>query len=457
VQLQQLFGKPVDIFPEFVENAIGQFTGGISFTGEWEFYNKQFRDSVFETRALGAQVTFSGLQIPLLISYTERDHRLRFPFNFGNSFSKNFAYNLAIPTFGTIFVTGTRTVTADGWGQLELPLGTFDVLRVRTVLVTRFDVNELVETPFPLPAIPITQEIIQWWGKDQGVPLLEISGFSVLGQTAFTSVRFRDFDRRPVAAFSTLNEPEGCRPLTMLFDNTSQRADTYFWEFGDGFQSTVENPVYTYRRPGSFFPKLTVTNQFGTSTFTSPVPVFVKGPSADFSVSTTFLDKPGQMVAFTNRTLGGREYFWDFGDGYTSINLDPKHFYFSRGTYSVMLMAEDEAGCRDTLIKENLITVGLATSRNTAEAVQALQLYPNPATAHTTLQLDWAGQPSQLSAILVDAMGRNVQNWALGDVAPGRNTLQLAFGRDLAAGLYFLQLTDAQGTPLHRQSLQIVR
>ena len=50
------------------------------------------------------------------------------------------------------------------------------------------------------------------------------------------------------------------------FINTSQQADTYIWEFGDGSVSIDENPSHTYDQPGEYEVTLTCTNAcFDTS------------------------------------------------------------------------------------------------------------------------------------------------------------------------------------------------
>jgi PKD repeat protein len=47
---------------------------------------------------------------------------------------------------------------------------------------------------------------------------------------------------------------------TVVFENTSQNADTYLWEFGDGETSTEENPTHTFAVAGSYNVSLTSSN-----------------------------------------------------------------------------------------------------------------------------------------------------------------------------------------------------
>jgi gliding motility-associated-like protein len=53
----------------------------------------------------------------------------------------------------------------------------------------------------------------------------------------------------------------------------------------------------------------------------------------------------GEMVNFQNLSNGGVSYFWDFGDGDTSILFEPSHSYDTAGVYNVMLISLDSASC----------------------------------------------------------------------------------------------------------------
>lgn len=79
---------------------------------------------------------------------------------------------------------------------------------------------------------------------------------------------------------------------------------------------------------------LTVTNATGCEPFTP-----------EFSNTSTVL----------TGTITG--YEWDFGDGNTATGLSPTHTYPNAGLYTVTLMAETDAGCRDTLVYGTQIDV----------------------------------------------------------------------------------------------------
>jgi gliding motility-associated-like protein len=63
----------------------------------------------------------------------------------------------------------------------------------------------------------------------------------------------------------------------------------------------------------------------------------------------------GMGIVLTNKSLGGKSFFWDLGDGTTSTSYGPiRHIYKSPGTYEIMLVATDLTTCiaKDTVKKE---------------------------------------------------------------------------------------------------------
>lgn len=61
-------------------------------------------------------------------------------------------------------------------------------------------------------------------------------------------------------------------------------------------------------------------------------------PIAEFTTAATICSQTC-TVSFVNQSVNATSYFWEFGDGTTSIEKNPKHEYLSNGTYSVRLTA----------------------------------------------------------------------------------------------------------------------
>jgi len=63
-------------------------------------------------------------------------------------------------------------------------------------------------------------------------------------------------------------------------------------------------------------------------------------------------------VQFTNKSIDGDIYTWNFGDGNSSNDLNPKHTYLQSGVYSVSLQAIDTTIHKDsTKVQFNLIQI----------------------------------------------------------------------------------------------------
>jgi hypothetical protein len=141
----------------------------------------------------------------------------------------------------------------------------------------------------------------------------------------------------PTVQFAAAPE-RGAAPLVSYFTNLSSSA-AYSWDFGDGDTSSAANPVKIYTNAGVFTVRLTAANPAGTNFLVRPNYIVVTNPPpppviADFVVDATNGVAP-LRVNFTNRSSGGSEFAWDFGDGNTSASANPANLYTNAGQYSV--------------------------------------------------------------------------------------------------------------------------
>jgi len=167
----------------------------------------------------------------------------------------------------------------------------------------------------------------------------------------------------PEAAF-TATPTEGNVPLTVLFVDQSQPGSTdltdWLWDFGDGTNSSAQNPSHVYSAPGVYRVTLTVTSRLGNDTETKIDFITVRAlPKADFSASPRTGEGPLQ-VTFTDTSTQGAApitlYEWDFGDGTTSEDVNPVHIYEDPGVYTVKLKVTTSVG-ESLETKANFITV----------------------------------------------------------------------------------------------------
>lgn len=160
----------------------------------------------------------------------------------------------------------------------------------------------------------------------------------------------------PVADFSVA-ATNGCAPFTILITNSSSNVISYNWNFGDGDSSAAVNPQHTYTNAGNYQLMLSVEDSIGCkATHIHPsVLNIVATPVADFAVSDSVICVQSQ-INFTNNSVGGSIYTWDFGDGNMSAAFSTTHQYNQPGVYSVKLIVSNGA-CADTIFKQQLIKV----------------------------------------------------------------------------------------------------
>jgi len=91
-------------------------------------------------------------------------------------------------------------------------------------------------------------------------------------KTATIKVSEKAVSILPVANFTT-NVSEGYAPLTVQFNDNSENAVSFNWDFGDGATSTEKDPIHTYSTAGIYTVNLTVSNENGTDSKTAKINV----------------------------------------------------------------------------------------------------------------------------------------------------------------------------------------
>jgi PGF-pre-PGF domain-containing protein len=171
----------------------------------------------------------------------------------------------------------------------------------------------------------------------------------------------------PVANFSA-NVTSGAVPLSVNFTDSSTNTPTsWLWNFGDGSNSTDQNPAHTYVAAGTYNVSLNASNVGGSnvSTQLSYITAFVE-PVANFSANTVTGYAP-LAVSFTDNSSNiPTAWFWDFGDDTNSTQQNPTHTYSVTGIYNVSLNASNLAG--SNLSSNMTITVTTAPSTDSSRS-----------------------------------------------------------------------------------------
>jgi len=155
--------------------------------------------------------------------------------------------------------------------------------------------------------------------------------------------------------------PETCQGSNTVFTDKSNNTGTpvisWSWYFGDGQNSSLQNPEHLYAAAGNYQVKLVVRSGESCDSIVKTV-VIKEKPLAGFTANTVCL---GISTIFTNTTnangLPVTGWLWNFGNGASSSLQNPgTHTYQNPGNYNVSLEATASNGCSS--VTEKIVTVG---------------------------------------------------------------------------------------------------
>ncbi|MBL4594348.1 MAG: T9SS type A sorting domain-containing protein [Flavobacteriales bacterium] len=125
--------------------------------------------SAYDNVGFGANI--SG--VPSSTQNIPVDREYEFPMNYNDNHISNSEYGIAVPTFGFYGQAMERMDAVDGWGSLVLPNGTYNVLRVKSIL-NKVDTTYIDLVGFGT-TIPRPEEIeYKWLAAGKGLPILKV-------------------------------------------------------------------------------------------------------------------------------------------------------------------------------------------------------------------------------------------------------------------------------------------
>ncbi|MCC4769883.1 PKD domain-containing protein [Methanosarcina sp. DH2] len=259
-----------------------------------------------------------------------------------------------------------------------------------------------------------------------------LTASNVAGNTTVTKTNYisvgTDAAQMPVASFSA-SPTSGNAPLSVIFtDSSTGNPTAWKWDFGDGNNSAVQNPVHAYSTAGNHTVTLTVTNAAGSNTVTKSNYIKVTGttaqmPVAAFSASPTSGNAP-LSVTFTDSSSGSpTTWSWNFGDGTSSTQKSPTHTYSTAGNYTVTLTVTNAAGS-NTATKSSYISVGTTAQK------PVMNYWGTPRSGSAPLTVTFKDNSSG---------SPTAWNWSFGDGT--YSTVQNPKHTYSAAGTYTIALT----------------
>ena len=152
----------------------------------------------------------------------------------------------------------------------------------------------------------------------------------------------------PVPSF-VITASEGCPPLDVYFVNNSLDELPFTWDFDDGTFSDKITIKHTYLEQGVYNPSLTIIGDKGEVIVKDTTITVYNQPNASFLIVNKQVYIPEEEAIFVNTSTDAVTYKWEFGEGTTSTESDPRYIYDTEGIYDIILHVWSENECYDSI------------------------------------------------------------------------------------------------------------
>jgi PKD repeat protein len=255
------------------------------------------------------------------------------------------------------------------------------------------------------------------------------------------NIRARDLDGKwsmtKSLAFTVCDQPAtaaysySVSGATVTFTNNSTNSFGTQWIFGDGTTSSQTNVSHTYGNGGSLNVGLISYSGCGNDTVWQVVNLNCVSPTAAFTYTVT-----NNNVVFSNTSIGGSTYSWNFGDTKSSALQNPNHIYQNTGTYTVSLTVTN--GCGSSVFTQTVTTSCVAP-------VAGFSVQINGFTAVIT---NTSTNAANFLWNFGDATTNNIDYHPIKQYAnPGTYTLKLTVGNGCGGNIYQIPITIACAPP----------
>lgn len=172
----------------------------------------------------------------------------------------------------------------------------------------------------------------------------------------------------PLVAEFELDPPAACFPETVKVISNNSTGNVMEWQVFDsnGLVATsgLDLPEFSIQAAGLYTVSLTTSDSFipGISATAQKTFEIYDKPIASFQARPATVFVPDTELTTFNFSTKANFYQWDFGDGETSDEREPKHVYKIEGVYDIVLVAgfdhDNGVVCTDTLSQKVIAKQG---------------------------------------------------------------------------------------------------
>lgn len=237
-------------------------------------------DIVFQAEGRG--MTYQGMPIPSF--YSDEDEIYQFPLEYGDLDSTTFAVATTLIDLLYMSQTGSRVNEVVGWGTIVTPYGTFDVIKVKTIIY-QTDTIIISQIPFPIVTYTITQEY-KWLAEGEKYPILKVEGTLTDEVFTISEITYRDIYHQSLdPAFYVgfvADTTVGYTTDIFTLMDTSLLDGLRIWSilpvdfaYVNGTDNMSENAEVQFSAPGYYSVSMTKYTSYGNHTETKTDYIYV--------------------------------------------------------------------------------------------------------------------------------------------------------------------------------------
>lgn len=240
-------------------------------------------------------------------------------------------------------------------------------------------------------------------GYETGEHRLYIRSKNENGSWSIVYTETFEVEEPPIIAEFSADITEGSVPLTVTFTDETyvSEPDTWFWDFGDGNTSTLQNPQHTYSDPGSYTVSLTATSPEGSDIEVKEDIITVYPPL--YSLEYFFDEDPGYGNGTAVYNNSGVSELFEF-----NIPLDE----MEDGLHTLFTRIKDTAGVWTHTFNRSILRTRIPGDAD--PLVNRMEYFMDEDPGY--------GQATPI-ALNPDALPEVTVDLALGNLSPGLHTL----------------------------------